>query len=89
MLVIFDTVKQSTCYFKLVFFTALTSSLHACSQHHEWCVKINADFLISTPIASNPGGGGEEGLLGLIFVGYVPLASQNPDLIIVHTVAIL
>ena len=28
------------------------------------------------------------GLLGLIFAGYVPLASQNPYLIIVYSVAI-
>ena len=32
-------------------------------------------------------GGGE--LLGLIFAGYVPLASQNPYLIIVYSVTIL
>ena len=32
-------------------------------------------------------GGGE--LLGLIFTGYVPLASQNPYLIIVYSVTIL
>ena len=36
-----------------------------------------------------PGGGGGagEGLLGLIFAGYVPLASQSPYPIIVYFVA--
>ena len=37
-----------------------------------------------------PGGGGAGwgwGLLGLIFAGYVLLASQSPDLIIVYPVA--
>ena len=34
-----------------------------------------------------PGGGGGGGLLGLIFAGYVLLASQSPDLIIVYPVA--
>ena len=51
MLVIFDTVKQSTCYFKLVFFTALTSSLHACSKHHKWCVKISVVFCVTRIIS--------------------------------------
>ena len=37
-----------------------------------------------------PLGGGEElGLLGLIFAGYVPLASQNPYPTIIYYVAIL
>ena len=31
-----------------------------------------------------PGGGGAGGLLGLIFAGYVPLASQSPYPIIVY-----
>ena len=35
------------------------------------------------------GGGGGKGVLGLIFAGYVPLASQNPFPIIVYYVAIL
>ena len=35
------------------------------------------------------GGGGGRGVLGLIFAGYVPLASQNPFPIIVYYVAIL
>ena len=35
------------------------------------------------------GGGGGGGVLGLIFAGYVPLASQNPYPIIVYYVAIL
>ena len=35
----------------------------------------------------NPGGGGV--LLGLLFAGYVPVASQNPYPIIVYSVAIL
>ena len=33
------------------------------------------------------GQGGGEGLLGLIFAGYVPLASKSPDPIIVYSVA--
>ena len=33
--------------------------------------------------------GGERGVLGLIFAGYVPLASQNPYPIIVYSVATL
>ena len=32
-------------------------------------------------------GGGEEGKLGLILTGYVPLASHNPYPIIVYSVA--
>ena len=35
------------------------------------------------------GGGGGLGVLGLIFAGYVPMASQNPYPIIVYYVAIL
>ena len=35
------------------------------------------------------GGGKGGGVLGLIFAGYVPLASQNPYPIIVYYVAIL
>ena len=35
------------------------------------------------------GGGGGFGVFGLIFAGYVPLASQNPYPIIVYYVAIL
>ena len=35
------------------------------------------------------GGGGGGGVFGLIFAGYVPLASQNPYPIIVYYVAIL
>ena len=35
------------------------------------------------------GGGRGERVLGLIFAGYVPLASQNPYPIIVYYVAIL
>ena len=33
------------------------------------------------------GGGGVRGVLGLIFAGYVPLASQSPYPIIVYSVA--
>ena len=36
-----------------------------------------------------PGRGGGGRLLGLIFAGYVPLASQNPYPITVYSVAIL
>ena len=35
----------------------------------------------------DPGGGGGRGVLGPIFAGYVPLASQNPYPIIVYSVA--
>ena len=34
-----------------------------------------------------PGGGGGGAVLGSIFAGYVPLASQNPYLIIVYSLA--
>ena len=34
-----------------------------------------------------PGGGGEELVLGLMFAGYVPLASQSPYPIIVYFLA--
>ena len=41
-------------------------------------------------VTSIPGeGGGGGGVLGLIFAGYMPLASQNPYPIIVYSVAIL
>ena len=36
---------------------------------------------------ARPGGSGEEGLLGLLFAGYVLLASQSPYPIIVYSVA--
>ena len=39
-------------------------------------------------VTSIPGEGGG-GVLGLIFAGYMPLASQNPYPIIVYSVAIL
>ena len=38
-------------------------------------------------VTSIPGEGG--GVLGLIFAGYMPLASQNPYPIIIYSVAIL
>ena len=33
---------------------------------------------------TNPGGGGGGGVLGLMFAGYVPLASQSPHPILVY-----
>ena len=39
------------------------------------------------PTGVRGGGGGGAAVLGLIFAGYVPLASQNPYPIIVNSVA--
>ena len=44
-----------------------------------------SDLVHDTRRHVNPGGGG--GLLGLIFAGYVPLASQSPYPIIVNSLA--
>ena len=43
------------------------------------------DYGIFSRVVETPGGGA--GILGLIFAGYVPLASQSPYPIIVYSVA--
>ena len=46
-------------------------------------------FRMVQSLGGGDGGGGGGGGLGLIFAGYVPLASQNPYPIIVYSVATL
>ena len=52
----------------------------------KWGNKINGTLFKNGGEALKPAG---RGVLGLIFAGYLPLASQNPYPIIVYSVAIL
>ena len=64
--------------------TSLSSVTHSLTCA---CYRLNA-FCLRFPVIHSvtpPGGG--EGVLGLIFAEYVPLASQSPYPIIVYSVA--
>ena len=51
------------------------------------CIKFEYEVMRVQASYWNLEGGGGEGVLGLIFAGYLPLASQSPYPIIVYSVA--
>ena len=89
LLVVFFTLRGSS---PLGFFSfPFTSTTILSKIQFDLCGALKDKLVGDTKRATGPGGGGggENGLIGLIFGGFLPLASQNPCPIIVYSVAIL
>ena len=53
---------------------------------YDMLTSIDVKFIFDSARLGGGGGGGGGGFVGLIFAGYVPLASQSPYPIIVYSV---